>query len=1223
MGVYPIDFAKEFFAKGNVRQIDNYGSFRCKFVYPYFTCYDCCFGCRGHKLLTIGDNDFWEHTTSLNNNCYWVSDVINSFCGLVAHSVHSCKVAFMDCSMHSLSVSSEVTKFYLPMGMTEIVSVACDNLHYVVLHFDLVQKKVLILDGLNMHSSNHWKSQWNYIVNSLMGEIVENWSASVSADFQGVHLPQVDDYNCGPLACAKVWNILEPESCDISGLYNRNCLRIFLAREFSRLVQRFHEEKLFVPKNSLPKSPYDPQEVICPDEEDQVDNLQNDMVDLSKGDDSNENIFVKESKDVVGKDNISLVNSEQEENTNLGEDQVTSGKKEDNNNQDIFDKASEGDMGMVNRKDDAIMDHNDIMKSNSNKIKNSSYSNNSNISSYSNNSSLNSDDESEYDNASEDGVFKGVVNCMKSNSNKIKNSSYSNKIKNSSYSNNSNNSSLNSDDECEYDDASEDAVFSPDGNLEDPNLCKKSCKNSLSEVQEVDFNADHLKVSQEKESEGTAWRVYTLLMALADKRKTMLQVGLDGGASGVNRGCVNSSGHYSQCYCLVQLLAKCEIVLVKKELKIDEGQKGHGFSRCFQCNVLGIQSSYNVVAVLRILYQIFLDLQSSCVVVGGNEEKYCPEKNWVMRDKDGNVCAKHYTIFHAMFNPVPICSNNCRFELIDVVGAPIFCYSTLRRIMDLFEKTSGNKFKGLFKAFSDMWLMNRKESIFKKARIATFANMGAIVMKGRSSVIPRASDGPTIYTREKWAKKCTRSIAMAALAKFYCGFCDVSLSEDYSGSKHWWIPKSGAKMYHGRRIVPEVYFWACFSNVCSPESWALWQLHSVDSLRNSVWSPLNQLLRKNCPNIDFACNELALDAQGTILEMKGESAFCVQEDNTWIIEKHAFNVYAFKVEEDVLKVLLNIFNNSFDFMGHVKVGDGLVVKNAKRGQNMIPVNGNSGIVYSSSSDFCKFGIMDFLGYSTKKNQQFAMDWPDLDAFVKKNLYKHIYTLLKEKDSDGIYEVYRKFRVGVYPMNLGNFKLQHYQLEFSKTFLRESSANGHHLFIAYMPLEKNGMWLRILPGVPFVKGANGVPVVDHNVLALDENAWQVRSKKKKEKHHSKEKQDVEGSAKRKRKDNSIRKKTDVKIIDGRWLYIPWGQYVVLPASLYHSGMIRTSACGNKHVQIYVYAENQQMKVAKGMDLSLSLNFSHSSENEYLSEDCYDKEGFLKESTFEVNMKQVSK
>jgi hypothetical protein len=117
---------------------------------------------------------------------------------------------------------------------------------------------------------------------------------------------------------------------------------------------------------------------------------------------------------------------------------------------------------------------------------------------------------------------------------------------------------------------------------------------------------------------------------------------------------------------------------------------------------------------------------------------------------------------------------------------------------------------------------------------------------------------------------------------------------------------------------------------------------------------------------------------------------------------------------------------------------------------------------------------------------------------------------------------------------------------------------HVVAIAFFGLELHGMWLNFVDDIPI-----GYDEEDNNKIFLDLEAemdwegveWKMAS------NMDRAKSVVEQS-----------KRSPPTKLDGKYVFIPFGQVCIIPADLYHSGGIRTSPTGNRRAHCYVYAEN---------------------------------------------------
>jgi len=239
-GLYSIDLHRAL-ARGRDRTIDDYAQ-KFKFVYPMLGCEACCYDCSGPAMLSLGDKIFWDHLSG--STCWWLSDTIFTFARLVAHSEHHPNNLFVD-SSHYLQKNSPSIK--IPSSTSTVVTVARKGGHFAVLELDLEFKTVFVTDGLSRPLES-WKQHWEWILSRLaVPEGVKGGDWMTLKCEKGVP-KQVDGHNCGPLACARLWNIFSLGGCDVEALYSAGTLRKAVVDELLRLVSCFEKELFQVTK---------------------------------------------------------------------------------------------------------------------------------------------------------------------------------------------------------------------------------------------------------------------------------------------------------------------------------------------------------------------------------------------------------------------------------------------------------------------------------------------------------------------------------------------------------------------------------------------------------------------------------------------------------------------------------------------------------------------------------------------------------------------------------------------------------------------------------------------------------------------------------------------------------------------------------------------------------------------------------------------------------------
>ena len=277
---------------------------------------------------------------------------------------------------------------------------------------------------------------------------------------------------------------------------------------------------------------------------------------------------------------------------------------------------------------------------------------------------------------------------------------------------------------------------------------------------------------------------------------------------------------------------------------------------------------------------------------------------------------------------------------------------------------------------------------------------------------------------------------------------------------------------------------------------------------------------------------------GVLMEMFGQPAYYCEAQGCFV--EHHGNVNVCQVQGKALRTLLEVYHRSYDLSGRLleTKDDGL----PRFVDEQSGVNSNQELQYFAS--VTAPGGHGMAGILRMEPNQCDTVFPEL-AGLRQTLYSTVLEMVGVAVAgDDVpaseYKLWDDFGVLRSQFDFELTSVQLYHLDFAREFLKMARELGHLVYLAFFPLAEEGMWLRIMPEAP----VNSEGELD----IAQKTQWS---------HFL----GVVGT-----------EATDPKLkVEGRWLWIPYGSMVVVPASLYHSGHIRTSQNGNPRGHFYVYAE----------------------------------------------------
>ncbi len=187
-----------------------------------------CERCYGTQPGTLTVYDHFRDIEYKYSDRMFCCSFVDSFLHLIAHDAHKIKAPYPTTGVVFKAVTSESRKKpprvqHLADGVTNLVSIAFGDAHFVVLNMDIKKRNVMVLDGLN-YSIKKWK---NHVVYMLMEHGLVPMDAHPKFHYEGKKkgkmvmkiefqnseqwileneevVKQTDGISCGPLACFRI-----------------------------------------------------------------------------------------------------------------------------------------------------------------------------------------------------------------------------------------------------------------------------------------------------------------------------------------------------------------------------------------------------------------------------------------------------------------------------------------------------------------------------------------------------------------------------------------------------------------------------------------------------------------------------------------------------------------------------------------------------------------------------------------------------------------------------------------------------------------------------------------------------------------------------------------------------------------------------------------------------------------------------------------------------------
>jgi len=322
------------------------------------------------------------------------------------------------------------------------------------------------------------------------------------------------------------------------------------------------------------------------------------------------------------------------------------------------------------------------------------------------------------------------------------------------------------------------------------------------------------------------------------------------------------------------------------------------------------------------------------------------------------------------------------------------------------------------------------------------------------------------------------------------------------------------------------------------------------TLRTKYVKQTNELFSQN--QVLVASHTLARGDDHVVLQIRDKVSCTVQRENGGRVPlKHHCDVYSFPVAATVTDDLNSLFVTQWGYDGEtsgfrpelrgVGPSDGFV--KGKRAQTQLTLTkglDDNGKLYHFSTLQQDNGLAWTLEQTVKDpstppgTAEVEQEYPAAWRFAREGLDSAIRRVLDDiVPPDATvrpdqYELSHDVSFLLDAMDIERSAIEMHHLSFSQQAVAEAADRSDcHLFVVLMPLEACGMWFRMLPEV--ATDENGA------VLVVDDDG------------------------------------PPEVMDDGIWTLIPLGSMVIVPATLYHAGAIRTHFSGNKRVHFYVIAE----------------------------------------------------
>ena len=196
-------------------------------VYPRLRCPRCEQLCSaGSQSVTVVENSYYD--LFLEEKRWWTTDMVSTFGILKSHDAHNGTVVFIDPGLpdkDGITKKNVHQNWQLPKSVQTIITVATRDRHFVVLELQLHPRNTTVVyDGYSATRDDldKWRRHEEHLLarcGIYMKEATPKWITR-KYDFRRdlkinrLRFDQSDDYNCGPIACRVVWELLSPREAD-------------------------------------------------------------------------------------------------------------------------------------------------------------------------------------------------------------------------------------------------------------------------------------------------------------------------------------------------------------------------------------------------------------------------------------------------------------------------------------------------------------------------------------------------------------------------------------------------------------------------------------------------------------------------------------------------------------------------------------------------------------------------------------------------------------------------------------------------------------------------------------------------------------------------------------------------------------------------------------------------------------------------------------------------
>ena len=203
-------------------------------AYPKLQCATCdIMTVLGPQALSIAVESYYDCFAS--GTRWWTTSMINAFGILKLHDAHRSNIIYIDSSTPTPKESLQRSSYKiqkLPESVESIVTLGLKNRHFVVLQMKLKPHyTIVVYDGkssgsnINPEDVRQWEDHCEYVLwrygltNKQCGV---NWYMRYYDKFRDskrgvdskLDIQQDDNYNCGPIACRVLWELLCPGEFD-------------------------------------------------------------------------------------------------------------------------------------------------------------------------------------------------------------------------------------------------------------------------------------------------------------------------------------------------------------------------------------------------------------------------------------------------------------------------------------------------------------------------------------------------------------------------------------------------------------------------------------------------------------------------------------------------------------------------------------------------------------------------------------------------------------------------------------------------------------------------------------------------------------------------------------------------------------------------------------------------------------------------------------------------